>query len=128
MGLSPSINKVMLTARLGRDPEMRGREGSICVMNVCAERRVKRGEQWENEPVWIEAAIFGTRGLAAMKHFKKGDAIYLEGELSYSIWEKDGKKQSRNSIAVSNWGFVGSKGGETGGGGGGREEGTSTNW
>lgn len=112
------FQKFIGAARLGQDPELRHTDGgtAICKMRLVFNRRVKRGDMWEDSPVWIDADIFGKRGEAAAKHFGKGDQIFVEAELDYQEWEaKDGGgKRSKLSLFVRDWDFVGSRQGDGG--------------
>ena len=119
------LNKLMITARLGKDPEGRDTSGGtrMAKLRCCGTRRVKRGEQWEDAPVWFDAVVFGRRAETLEKHFKKGDQIFLEGELDFDEWDaKDGSgKRSKLSMYVSDWDFLGG-GGAGGDEGGGRKD------
>lgn len=47
------------------------------------------------------------------KYFKKGQEIFVVGELCTETWEKDGQQQSRMVLDVTNVDFCGSKGATT---------------
>jgi len=107
-----NFNRVILGGRLTRDPELKYTQGgmAICSLGVAVDRRVKKGEVWEKEPVFVDVTIFGKRGEAFAKYHSKGSECFIEGELKLDQWEdKNGGKRSKLKVIGNEWQFVGSK-------------------
>lgn len=92
--MAGSLNKVCLLGNLGRDPEVRERDGGdkivrfpMATSNVWRDRetgdRVERTE-------WHKIVIF-KRGLTdvAEKYLKKGSKVYIEGQLQTRKYTSD---------------------------------------
>ncbi len=84
--MSGSVNKVILLARLGADPEQRNFQNGGSVVNM----RVATSETWRDKNTgekqersqWHSVAIFSEPvGKIAMQYLKKGSQVYLEGQL-----------------------------------------------
>lgn len=89
------INKVILTGRLTRDPEMRYSTSGVAVtrFSIAVDRRyVKQGEQRQTDFINI-VAFRGTAEFVS-KWFTKGQAIAVVGSLQSRRWEdENGKTQ-----------------------------------
>jgi single-strand DNA-binding protein len=116
-----NFNRVILMGNLTRDPDMRYTGGgtAVCKIGIAVNRRVKRGDNWEEEANFFDAVIFGKRAEILAKYVGKGDPLLIEGELVQDRWEtKEGDRRSKVEIQISDFQFVG-----RGGGGGGRGSG-----
>ena len=119
-----SINKVLITGNLTRDPELRatGSGMSVLKMGVAVNDRRKNPQsgEWEEVPNYIDVVVFGTRGESLSRFLSKGAKVAVEGKLRWSSWEdKDsGAKRSKIEVVADDIEFMSSRG-EGGGGGGG---------
>jgi single-strand DNA-binding protein len=78
-----SLNKVMLIGRLGKDPEVKGRDGGFVTFRIATSRKYKDrdGNPQENTQ-WHSIAVFAKPSVEyAKKYLHKGDLVYVEGEL-----------------------------------------------
>lgn len=104
-----SINRVILSGNLTRDPEMRATTSGLQIVNfgiaVNDRRRNSQGE-WEDVPNFIDCVMFGSRGEAVSRYLSKGSKISLEGKLHYSSWERDGQKRSKIEVVVDQIEFM----------------------
>lgn len=100
---------VTILGRLSRDPDLRQTRTNgtdVCNIGVAWNRRVKKGDQWEDEPVFINGAIWGARGAAFARNFKKGDPVFLVGELKLNEWtDKENRKRQDIVLHVNEWQF-----------------------
>jgi single-strand DNA-binding protein len=109
-----NYNKVMLGARLVRDPELRvtPKGTAICQFSVATSRRYKSdsGEQME-ETSFIDCEAWGKTGELIQQHFTKGKAIFIDGRMKQDTWEdKETKaKRSKIKVVVESFQFVGAK-------------------
>lgn len=103
------INKVFLVGNLVKDPEMRiSSSGTqVLTLNIAVnESRRNAQGQWEDNPNYFFLTMFGNRAESVSKYLNKGSKVSIEGHLSQSTWEKDGKRQSRVEIIVDNIEFM----------------------
>lgn len=99
-----SINKVLISGNLTRDPEVRSTAGGMCVMQfgVAVNERRKNNQtgEWEDYPNFIDCTLFGKRAESLSRILAKGAKVAIEGKLRWSQWEKDGQKRSRLDVIV----------------------------
>ncbi|MBZ0273196.1 single-stranded DNA-binding protein [bacterium] len=115
-----NFNRVILVGNLTRDPEKRVTDGGTTIVNMglAVNRRVKRGERWEEEASFFDIVVFGTTAENCAKYLAKGRPILVEGELTQRRWEaKDGTKRSKVEVVGNTIQFLGSPPGARGEGG-----------
>lgn len=101
--MAVNVNKVMLVGRLGADPEKRGGESGPVVCRVATSeswRDKKTGDrqertQWHPVVVWHEQSQ-----KFLLDYVKKGDLVYVEGQLETREWEKDGEKRYTTEVVI----------------------------
>src|SRR5688572_8192311 len=118
----------MLIGNLGADPEVRSTaNGSrVATLSVATSRQWNNqaGEkqektQWHRVVMWNNNKGTGLADFAE-KYLKKGDRVYVEGEIEYRTWEdREGKTRYTTEIKAREVMMVGGKGGSAGGDGGG---------
>lgn len=105
-----SINRVLLSGNLTRDPELRATAGGTPVLSIGLavndRRRNAATGEWEDCPNFIECSMFGTRAEAVSKHMHKGDKIAIEGKLRFTQWEKDGQRRTKLEVVVEDIEFM----------------------
>jgi single-strand DNA-binding protein len=117
-----SINRVVITGNLTRDPELRSTGSGMAVlkMGVAVNDRRKNPQsgEWEDVPNFIDVVVFGARGESLSRFLSKGSKVAIEGKLRWSSWEdKDsGAKRSKIEVIADDLEFMSSRG-EGGGGG-----------
>ena len=92
--MSRSLNKVILIGNLGADPEVRSTaNGSrVATISVATSRQWKNqsGERQEKTE-WHRVVCWNNKGNALAdvveRYCKKGDKIYIEGEIEYRTWQ-----------------------------------------
>jgi single-strand DNA-binding protein len=109
MGMSGSVNKVILVGNLGADPEIRRTQDGKPIANL----RVATSESWRDRNTgerrekteWHRVVIFN-EGLCkvAEQYLRKGSKVYLEGQLQTRKWQ-DQSGQDRYSTEVVLQGF-----------------------
>jgi single-strand DNA-binding protein len=113
-----SINTVVISGNLTRDPEIRaiGSGTSVCEIGVAVNERIKdEMGNWTDRPNYFDVTIWGGMGEWAGRSLVKGAGVVIEGRLRYEAWEKDGQKRSKVKI-VANSIVPRDRGGEGGGG------------
>ena len=102
-----SINRVMLSGNLTRDPELRQTQGGMAVLTfgiaVNDRRRNAQTGEWEDAPNFIPCVMFSKEGsercdkLAPM--LSKGVLVTVAGKLQQSKYEaKDGTSRSKIEV------------------------------
>ena len=101
--MAADINKVILTCRLTREPDVRRTASGMAVLTLGVafnDRRKNQAGEWEDVGNFADATLFGARAEAIANYLHKGSRIAIEGKLRYSSWERDGQKRSKLEIMV----------------------------
>jgi single-strand DNA-binding protein len=112
------VNHVILIGRLTRDAELKQAGGSsICKFALAVNRRVKHGDQWQDEASFFDCDYWGKGGEAVAKYLTKGKQVAIEGSLKQDRWQdSDGKARSAIRVNADNVQLLGGdKGGANGG-------------
>lgn len=108
-----SINKVIISGNLTRDPELRATAGGMQVMSlgvaVNDRRRNAQTGEWEDYPNFVDCTMFGTRAESLARFLSKGTKVAIEGKLRWSQWERDGQKRSKLEVVVDDLEFMSSR-------------------
>lgn len=98
-----SVNKVILVGRLGKDPERRGNNGNIVTFSLATSRSWKnRDGQREERTQWHNVVCYNeVKGNFAAEYLKKGDLVYIEGEIEYREYtDKDNVSRKATDIVI----------------------------
>lgn len=99
-----SINRVIVSGNLTRDPELRTTQSGTPVMSfglaVNDRRKNSQTGEWEDYPNFVDCTMFGNRAKSLGELLSKGSKVALEGKLHWSQWERDGQKRSKIEIVV----------------------------
>lgn len=106
-----SINKVMITGNLTRDPELRATSSGAQVLHIGVavndRRRNQQTGEWEEYPNYVDCVTFGNRATALANILHKGSKVAIEGKLRWSQWEtNDGQKRSKLEVIIDNLEFM----------------------
>jgi len=88
-----SVNKVMLVGRLGADPEQR--RGDVVTLRLATSEswRDKNSGERQERTQWHNVVIFNEVTARFVANFaKKGDLLYVEGQLETRKWEREGQE------------------------------------
>ena len=109
--MSEDLNRVILLGRLTRDSELQYTNSGypVCKMSIAVNRRVKKGDSYEDEGNFFDLVLWGKRGESLNQYLVKGQQIAVEGQLKQDRWEQDGNKRSRVVIELSNVQLVGGR-------------------
>lgn len=114
-----SINKVVLTGHLTRNPELRSTAGGLQVLSlglaVNERRRNQRTGEWEDVPNFVDCAMFGKRAESVSRYLSKGSKVAVEGRLRWRQWERDDEKRSKLEVVVDEIELMSAKREETSG-------------
>lgn len=117
-----NINRVVLTGRLTRDPELRSFPSgtAVCSMRIAFNTRKKdqaTGE-WGEKPNFVDVSVWGRQGELAAQYLAKGRAVALDGRLEWrEFQDQQGNNRQAIEVVADNIEFLGGR--EEGQGGGG---------
>lgn len=96
-----SINRIMITGRLTRDPETKylPSGSAVTMLGMAVNRRYpdKSGE-WREETFFLDVETWGKLAERCAEVLKKGRPVYVEGRLKIDTWEREGQKQYKTRI------------------------------
>ena len=111
------INKVILIATVGKDPETRYTQGGAAIASFsCA-----TNEEWKDKATgekkslteWHSCTAFGKLAEIIGEYVKKGSQVYIEGRLRTEKWQdKSGADRYTTKIMVDSLQLLGGKPGE----------------
>lgn len=100
-----SINRVVLSGNLTRDPELRTTASGTAVMSfglaVNDRRKNSQTGEWEDYANFVDCTLFGNRASGLAPLLSKGTKVTLDGKIRWSQWEKDGQKRSKIEVIVN---------------------------
>jgi single-strand DNA-binding protein len=108
------VNKAIILGRLGQDPEISYTQSglAVCKFSIATSRKQKNGQEVTQ---WHRCTAFDKAGELIAKYVSKGNMLYIEGEINYSQYEKDGVTKYSTDIIVREFNFIGSGDGGQGG-------------
>ena len=99
-----SINRVVVSGNLTRDPELRATPGGTQVLGfgvaVNDRRRNQQTGEWEDYPNFIDCTMFGNRAEALSRILRKVMKVAIEGKLRYSSWEDKNGGGRRSKVEI----------------------------
>lgn len=98
-----SINRVMITGRLTRDPETKYLASGMAVtsLSVAVNRRFQdRNNEWREETTFLDIETWGKTAERCAENLRKGRPVYIEGRLKSDTWEREGQKQTKLKIVA----------------------------
>jgi len=100
------VNKACLLGRLGRNPETTITQAgiAICKFSIATSRKQKNGEEVTQ---WHRLTAFQKSAELIQQYVKKGDQLYVEGEINYSQYDKNGVTMYSTDIIVREFNFIG---------------------
>jgi single-strand DNA-binding protein len=101
----PSLNRVQLIGRLGKDPESRtiptGKKVTHFSLAVSQHWKSAEGENKESTE-WVNVESWGRLGEICQQYLHKGSLIFLEGRLKTDKFEEKGEtKYFTKVVALS---------------------------
>ncbi|MDR3316342.1 MAG: single-stranded DNA-binding protein [Coriobacteriales bacterium] len=110
-----SINKVLISGNLTRDPELRATGSGMPILGLGVAVNDRRKNQstgeWEDYPNFIDCTMFGTRAESVARFLSKGSKVAIEGKLRWSQWEREGQKRSKIEVIIDEIEFLSSRDG-----------------
>lgn len=108
-----SVNKVILVATLGKDPEARQAQtgNAICNLSAATSRKYKDVQgNTQEETEWHRISLFGKQAEVASQYLHKGSSVYIEGRLhTRKYTDKQGIERYATDIIGETLQFLDSK-------------------
>ncbi len=110
--MSTSFNKVILVGNVTRDPELRSvgaKNTSLVETGLAVNNRVKKGDQWVDEPCFIDCVFWGRKAEVLNAYARQGTSLLVEGKLKMEQWEQEGRKRTKFKIDAWEFQLLGSR-------------------
>lgn len=103
------MNKVILTGRLTRDPELRYTSNNkpVCEFTIATNRPINR--DGEKKADFINCIIWNNQAENLNKYMSKGSLIAISGELRTETYEVEGNKKYKTYVLGNNIEFLENK-------------------
>lgn len=100
------VNKAIIMGRIGQDPETSYTQSglAVCKFSLATSKKQKNGQEATQ---WHRCTAFDKAGELIAKYVSKGHMLYIEGEITYGQYEKDGVTRYTTDIIVREFNFVG---------------------
>jgi single-strand DNA-binding protein len=99
----PTLNRVQLIGRLGKDPESKftptGKKVTHFSLAVSNHWKDKNGETKESTE-WVNIEAWGRLGEVCQEYLKKGSLIFLEGRLKTEKYEDKGETKYYTKVVA----------------------------
>lgn len=105
----PSLNRVQLIGRLGKDPETRfiptGKK--VTTFSLAVDRRWKSAAgEAKQDTDWFNIEAWGALGETSQKYLQKGQLVYIEGRLKTDRYEEKGETRYFTRVVALNIQFL----------------------
>ena len=105
----PTLNRVQLIGRLGRDPESKftptGKKVTTFSVAVSNRWKDKNGETKESTE-WVNIEAWGRLGEVCQEYLKKGSLVFLEGRLKTEKYEDKGDTRYFTKVVIQSLEFL----------------------
>lgn len=90
--MAGSVNKVIIVGNVGKDPEIRSTQNGKQIANLS----IATSESWKDKATgqrkekteWHKVSVFNEGLVTLIKNYvKKGDKLYIEGQLQTRKWQ-----------------------------------------
>lgn len=99
--MAEDVNSLVIVGRLTRDAELKYTAAGqpFTTFAVAVNRRVKRGDSWEEEGNYFDVVYWGRGAEAVNQYLLKGKQIAIEGALKQDRWQ-DAEGQPRSKVVI----------------------------
>ena len=108
----PTLNRVQLIGRLGKDPESKftptGKKVAHFSLAVSNRWKDKSGETKESTE-WVNIEAWGRLGEVCQEYLKKGSLIFIEGRMKTDKYEDKGETKYFTKIVAQSLEFLDKK-------------------
>jgi single-strand DNA-binding protein len=104
------VNSITIVGRLTRDPELRSTASGMTVasLRLAYTQSRKNGNEWVEEPGFIDVSVFGNQADVVGKFLAKGRQIVVQGRLDFRQWTSpEGQQRNATQIVANQVQFIG---------------------
>jgi single-strand DNA-binding protein len=74
---------------------------AVTTIGLAVNNRYKKGDEWVDDPCFIDATAFGRVAETLGEHLVKGGSVLVEGRLKQENWETaEGQKRTKIAILI----------------------------
>lgn len=97
-------------ARLGENPKLKFTPGrqqnearAVAELRLCMLNFRKRGDEYEDRGFWVDASLWDEQAELVARHLRKGDKVYIVGDLSAGHWtdKETGEARSKPELHIN---------------------------
>lgn len=105
----PTLNRVQLIGRLGKDPESKftptGKK--VCHFSLAVSNRWKdKSGETKEVTEWVNIEAWGRLGEVCQEYLKKGSLVFLEGRLKTDKYEANGETKYFTKVVAQTLQFL----------------------
>lgn len=105
----PTLNRVQLIGRLGKDPESKytptGKK--VCHFSLAVSNRWKdKNGETKEATEWVNIEAWGRLGEVCQEYLKKGSLIFVEGRLKTDKYEANGETRYFTKVIAQSLQFL----------------------
>lgn len=96
------INRVVLVARLTRDPELRALPSgtSVCSLRVaCNSSRKDADGEYVERPNYFDVSVYGAAAESVSRYLTRGRCVAIDGRLEWREWE-NAAQERRQAVSI----------------------------
>jgi single-strand DNA-binding protein len=111
--MAGDINRVIVTGRLTKDPDLRSlpeSNTSVCSLRLAVNGRRRTAEgKWEDQANFFDVTVWGAQGENCSRFLQKGRQVAVDGRLRHRQWTSpEGQNRSAVDIIADSVQFLGS--------------------
>jgi single-strand DNA-binding protein len=105
------FNKATLIGNLGNDPEVRYTPSGqqYCKFSLATTKKYTSNGEAVEKTAWHNIIAWGKLAEICGQYLQKGKQVFIEGEIQYETWEKEGVKHYRTTINAATMKMLGRK-------------------
>src|SRR5690348_6724227 len=111
--MARGVNKVILVATVGKDPEVKYMPsgGAVCNLSAATNEswKDKQTDEKKERTEWHRLTFYNRLAEIVGEYIKKGSQIYVEGSLRTREYDKEGQHHYITEIIVGNMQMLGGK-------------------
>ena len=108
-----SVNKIFLLGNVGNEPRIfKGENYTVASFSLATTKRgfkTQSGVEIPERTTWHNVVVKGGLASVVERFVKKGSPLFVEGEMTYREYEKDGAKQLQPEVVATEIQLLNSK-------------------
>jgi len=124
------MDRTEIIGNVGSDPQ-KGKAGETkwARFSVAVGKKFKnRDNEWVDKTKWYNVVTWGKLAETCATYVKKGMLVFVEGEMEFREYEKDGEKKQATELKASNVQFLGTANGDGKSSSGGKDQDPTAGW